>query len=99
MKILVVTPKKAREHIHKIKGEMEKIVAEKQQHDFNKANRPTQLSLVDHMNAKGMLSHWTARRQMAEKFGINPYHGTTQQNSRLLAILQSQNGTNDNNPK
>jgi len=92
MKTLIVTPKKAYKHFKKVKIEMEQILADKKAHEERKA-QPAQLSLVDHMNATGLLSHWHSRKALAEKYGITDYAGTSGQNARLLGILQA-NGNN-----
>lgn len=85
---MISTPKKAHQHLFKMRGEMEEFLRRKQEHDFRKS-QPKQLSLVDHMNAKGLESNWTTRKKLASQYGIKDYAGTSHQHGRMLAILQN----------
>ena len=93
--LIISTPHKAIQHLNKIRSEFEQIKANKLAHEQRKA-QPPQLSLVDHMNARGMNSNFTVRSELAKQFGMKEYHGTTAHNARLLAILQGQNTTQNN---
>lgn len=96
-KILISTPKQAHAHIRKIRTELDKIQADKVAHEQRKAMSP-QLSLVDYMNSKGMPSKFSDRAALAQNYGFKHYHGTTEHNTRLMAILQNQHGNPNNNP-
>ena len=49
-------------------------------------------SIVDYLNGQGQDSSYAARKQLAEKNGIQNYRGTAQQNTQLLGILRSGSG-------
>ena len=46
-------------------------------------------SIVDYLKGQGLPSDMAARTIIAEKHGIAPYSGTTDQNVRLLAMLRN----------
>lgn len=83
---MISTAKKAREHVMKIKAEMNEFLEKKAQHELRK-KEPKELSLVDHMNSKGMISNWTARKSLAHHYGIKNYAGTRDQHGKMVAIL------------
>lgn len=49
-------------------------------------------SIVDYLKGQGQDSSYAARKQLAEKNGIQNYRGTAQQNTQLLGILRSGSG-------
>lgn len=94
--MMISTPKKARQHLFKIKEEMNEFLQKKANHEMMK-NQPKVLSLVDHMNSQGMHSNWIARKTLADHYGIKNYAGTKEQNGRILAILHGNTQHNATN--
>ena len=47
-------------------------------------------SIVDYLNAEGMNSSFGNRRQLAAKLGIQNYIGSSDQNKRMIELLQAQ---------
>lgn len=52
----------------------------------DKVNKFT--SIVDYLNSKKMVSSFAARKNLAAKYGIKNYSGTSSQNLQLLNIMQ-----------
>jgi hypothetical protein len=46
-------------------------------------------SIVDYLKSQGQDSSFSARKQLAQQYGISNYSGTAQQNTQLLKTLQS----------
>lgn len=46
-------------------------------------------SIVDYLKSQGVPSDMDSRRIIAEKHGITPYSGTSEQNIKLLALLRN----------
>ena len=63
------------------------------------ANLNTKQSVVDYLKSKGEDSSFTARKKLAESYGISNYSGSESQNIQLLKTLQSGNTTTNNTTK
>lgn len=46
-------------------------------------------SIVDYLKSQGQDSSYSARKQLAQQYGISDYKGSAQQNTQLLKMLQS----------
>ena len=62
-------------------------------------SKPSSGSIVDYLNSQGKDSSFSARKKLANQYGIKNYTGTTKQNIDLLNKLKSGNPAKQPRPK
>lgn len=95
----IISERPAVEDINKIKGQVDEISVGMEAQRQRLAEAQPQVSVVDYLASQGQPSSFSERAKLAQQIGISNYTGTADQNTRLLAMLQSRPPQREQTPE